>query len=110
MLTEEQLQTYERYASYGSGVMATQGSAIVKELVAEVRRLQAQVNAAQRQQQGNGKPVPSQDENRLAESRIRRINELWDRYGNNIDAWPHEARERYKVLDAEQMEYEREYC
>lgn len=61
-----------------------------------------------------GKPQPTQQENDDAAARIKRIDELWERYGlggcYNVADWPEYAQSEYERLDKAQREYEAKYC
>jgi hypothetical protein len=74
----------------------------------------AQVRAQPWMRVANGsKSVPTQEEleeTDKAVARIKRIELLYTRYGNDRDKWPYYAQESFAQLDAAQTAYEAKYC
>jgi hypothetical protein len=69
-------------------------------LVAEVERLRSV----------SGKPQPTDAENEAAAERIRQIDVLYARHGNDTQRWPGHAQDRLLRLNTEQDAYEAAYC
>ena len=87
--------------------------AAVPALLAERDALAAEV-AQLRAQLATGKPQPTQTENDAAAARLKRIDELYERYGLGgcfgVSDWPEYAQHEYERLDKAQREYEAKYC
>ena len=57
-----------------------------------------------------GKPEPTQEENDAAQERLRQMDVLHARHGNNTSTWPDYALEHYNRLQGAQNDYEAKYC
>ena len=75
-------------------------------LAAELERVRGEL--------ATGKPQPTQRENDDAAARIKRIDELYERYGLGgcfgVSEWPEYAQSEFERLDTAQREYEAKYC
>jgi hypothetical protein len=78
----------------------------VDTLLREVERLTGELARLR----NGGKPEPTQEENDAAQERLRQMDVLHARHGNNTSTWPDYALEHYNRLQGAQNDYEAKYC
>lgn len=53
---------------------------------------------------------PAAEDQAAAETRIKEMDRIWERYGDDQGKWPHHVQENFKRLSEQQKTYENQYC